>query len=462
MATINDVYTHLKTLTKKWFYDKTEIDNKLEGNAQENIAGKVDKVSGKGLSTNDYTTTEKNKLGAIEAEANKTIVDSSLSTASSNPVQNSAVATAINGKAPTSHASATNTYGLGTASNYGHVKTINGLTQSSHADGTALSAYQGKVLNDAINNKVDKVSGKGLSTNDFTTAYKNKIDQLGEDLGSINLDWDSITQKPSSYPPTAHNHDASDVLENDNSDYSFLTVPTGTAQHDINLDIDSALNTLDTALEDKISKSETVGLVKNDGTIDTNTYATSSDLSYAANSLGQGLTSTTNALNNCIRKSQTSGFVKNDGSIDTNTYVLSSALSNYVQKSTTRGLIKNDGSIDTNTYLTQHQDITGKANQSDLTALTTRVSALETSEFQIVFKSSKSALPATGRANTLYYVSNNDSGNENTYDEYTWVASESRYELMGAKSIDLSGYVLKTNLITEIDTIIQSLNAIQE
>ena len=28
------------------------------------ISGKVDKVSGKGLSTNDYTTDEKNKLGS--------------------------------------------------------------------------------------------------------------------------------------------------------------------------------------------------------------------------------------------------------------------------------------------------------------------------------------------------------------------------------------------------------------
>lgn len=34
------------------------------------IAGKVDKVSGKGLSTNDYTTAEKNKLAGIAANAN--------------------------------------------------------------------------------------------------------------------------------------------------------------------------------------------------------------------------------------------------------------------------------------------------------------------------------------------------------------------------------------------------------
>lgn len=33
-------------------------------------------------------------------------------------------------------------------------------------------------LNDAIVKKVDKVSGKGLSTNDFTNAYKNKLDNL--------------------------------------------------------------------------------------------------------------------------------------------------------------------------------------------------------------------------------------------------------------------------------------------
>ena len=43
------------------------------------LAGKVDKENGKGLSTNDYTTTEKNKLSGIEAQANKTVVDDALS-----------------------------------------------------------------------------------------------------------------------------------------------------------------------------------------------------------------------------------------------------------------------------------------------------------------------------------------------------------------------------------------------
>ena len=58
---------------------------------KEMLGNKVDKVSGKGLSTNDYTTAEKNKLAGIAAGANKTVVDSGISTTSTNPVQNNAV-----------------------------------------------------------------------------------------------------------------------------------------------------------------------------------------------------------------------------------------------------------------------------------------------------------------------------------------------------------------------------------
>lgn len=46
------------------------------------LSGKVDKVDGKGLSTNDYTTAEKNKLAGIETGANATTVVDSLSSTS--------------------------------------------------------------------------------------------------------------------------------------------------------------------------------------------------------------------------------------------------------------------------------------------------------------------------------------------------------------------------------------------
>lgn len=52
----------------------------------------VAKEEGKGLSSNDYTTEEKNKLAGIATGANKTVVDSSLSSTSTNPVQNKVIA----------------------------------------------------------------------------------------------------------------------------------------------------------------------------------------------------------------------------------------------------------------------------------------------------------------------------------------------------------------------------------
>lgn len=64
---------------------------------------KVDKVDGKDLSTNDYTTTEKTKLAGIATGANKTVVDAALSNTSTNPVQNKAVYTALSGKSDSSH-----------------------------------------------------------------------------------------------------------------------------------------------------------------------------------------------------------------------------------------------------------------------------------------------------------------------------------------------------------------------
>ena len=62
-------------------------------------------------------------------------------------------------------------------------------------------------------------------------------------------------------------------------------------------------------------------------------------------------------------------------------------VSDVVRKSPTQGLIKNDGTIDTSTFLTQHQDISGKLNTSDLLDLVYPVGA--------IYMSVNSASPAT-------------------------------------------------------------------
>lgn len=190
------------------------------------------------------------------------------------------------------------------------------------------------------------------------------------------------------------------------------------------------------SLDAKISTSNTSGLVKNDGTIDTNQYLTTSSASstYVAKENGKALfsgsyedltdkpsytaevtssttgaykigsinidgnnvniygkdTDTHQSLTNYVQKSATAGLLKNDGTVDTNTYLTShqslsgyeqtsnkvtswsgtttdahypseklvkTALDDKISKSSTSGLVKNDGTIDTSTYLTQHQSL---------------------------------------------------------------------------------------------------------
>ena len=67
------------------------------------LNGKVDKEDGKGLSSNDYTNADKTKLDGIETEANKTVVDSSLSSTSTNPVQNKIIKSALDNKSNSNH-----------------------------------------------------------------------------------------------------------------------------------------------------------------------------------------------------------------------------------------------------------------------------------------------------------------------------------------------------------------------
>ena len=176
-------------------------------------SGKVDKVTGKGLSTNDYTTAEKDKLASIENGANKTVVDTALNSTSANPLQNKAIYTkfnsiqsdidnkvpssrSINGKALTADITLSAS-DVGALPNTTVIPSINGLATETYVNNKVasivdsapatldtlneLAAALGDDPNFAttvatqIGNKVDKVDGKGLSTNDYTTAEKNKL-----------------------------------------------------------------------------------------------------------------------------------------------------------------------------------------------------------------------------------------------------------------------------------------------
>ena len=87
------------TLTD-YFYNKTASDERY-----------VQKESGKGLSTNDYTTAEKTKLAGIATGATKNTIDSALSTTSTNAVENKVINTALGTKANTADLSTVATSG---------------------------------------------------------------------------------------------------------------------------------------------------------------------------------------------------------------------------------------------------------------------------------------------------------------------------------------------------------------
>ena len=169
---------------------KTKLDN-----LDTSLSGKVDKVSGKGLSANDYTNAEKAEVAKVKDKVDKvtgkglstndftdnykTKLDN-LDTNLSAKANASAVLTKTNTTAFTPTADyqpATKKYVDDLATGGTGVSVVDNLMSTSTT--SALSANQGKILKDT---KVDKASGKGLSTNDFTVAYKAKLDNLDTNL----------------------------------------------------------------------------------------------------------------------------------------------------------------------------------------------------------------------------------------------------------------------------------------
>lgn len=259
-------YTDIGVDADKVDIDNTTLDQKISTietnitNHTTALGNKVDKVSGKGLSTNDYTTTEKTKLSGIAAgaevnqnafakvvvgsttiaadaksdsltlvagsnvtitpdatndkitiaatdtkysaattsaaglmsaadktklngiaeKANKTTVDTALSSTSTNPVQNKVVNTALNGKLST-----TGTAAKATADANGNVITSTYATKSAvtpvdnllaTTTGKSLDARQGKILND----KIIAIPTIIFATEEPTTVAENTIVMIYE------------------------------------------------------------------------------------------------------------------------------------------------------------------------------------------------------------------------------------------------------------------------------------------
>lgn len=73
---------------------------------------------------------------------------------------------------------------------------------------TAITTNQGVIeqLNAAIGNKVDKVDGKGLSTNDFTTALLTKLNGIAEGATKVEASSTNGNIKINGTEKTVYNH----------------------------------------------------------------------------------------------------------------------------------------------------------------------------------------------------------------------------------------------------------------
>lgn len=129
-----------------------------DSTARSGLNDKVDKVTGKGLSTNDYTTTEKDKLAGIAAGAEANVQSDWDETDTSSDAYILNKPTIPSDFPPKSHASTATTYGLGNASNYGHVK-LSDTYSSSVSGGNAaggVAASQNALYNayNALRNSI--------------------------------------------------------------------------------------------------------------------------------------------------------------------------------------------------------------------------------------------------------------------------------------------------------------------
>lgn len=150
------------------------------------LAGKVDKVSGKGLSTNDYTDTEKANLADTNNKkhehGNKSVIDG-------------ITATLI---------------GYWNAA-YTHI-----------SDSVKHITSDERTLWNTVSNKVDKITGKSLSTNDFDNNYKGKIDGISSNANKVEVSTTNGNIKIDGAEKTVYTHPSG-------------TNPHGTTKSDVGL-----------------------------------------------------------------------------------------------------------------------------------------------------------------------------------------------------------------------------------
>lgn len=289
------------------------------------LADKVDKVSGKGLSTNDYDATAKGKLdglanvksigsglnlntstGELTATGASITIDSEMSDSSTNPVQNKVITAALGNKADTSS--------LGTASS-------KNVAASGNASSTEVVMGNDTRLTDARNAADVSAWAKASTKPTYTATEVGAIASTEKGANSGVATLDSSGKVPTSQLPSY----VDDVLEYNSQSAFPATGESGKIY--IAKDTNKTYRWSGTAYVE-ISPSLALG--------------ETSSTAYAGNK-GKANADNISAIQGLIPSSATTS-----NKLATASDIPS--LTNYVQKSSTAGLLKNDGTVDTTSY----------------------------------------------------------------------------------------------------------------
>ena len=138
--------------------------------------GAVASEEGKGLSTNDYTTTEKTKLAGVAsgAQVNK------IEIVKVNGTAQTITEKAVNITVPTKVSELTNDKSYLVAADISGKENSSNKVTTVSSTSTDTQYPSAKAVYTGLSGKVDKVSGKTLSTNDYTNAEKSKLAAIAD------------------------------------------------------------------------------------------------------------------------------------------------------------------------------------------------------------------------------------------------------------------------------------------
>lgn len=279
-----------------------------------------------------------------------------------------------------------------------------------------LKTALGKIKSWGEGKFVAQESGKGLSTNDYTTAEKTKLSGIAE--GANKYTHPTYTAKTSglykvTVDGTGHVSATTAVAK---ADITALGIPAQDTTYS-NMAAATASAAGKAGLVPAPAAGKQASFLRGDGS-----WVVPENTTYA------DATTSTHGLMSAADKTKLNG-------------VATGAQANKIESVKVNGTAL---TIDSSKAV--NVDLTAYAKSADVTKeIASAVSGVTQIDYSVV-----ELLPSTGKKGIIYLVANSDSGN-NIYDEYIYI--NSKFEKLGSREMNLSSYAKKTDIPTKVSSL---------